>query len=93
MLNLRKVLSVRDACDEYYAESRDVHGRRIEFNPMDAFDQKRFKEGRLAFIGVQARVDTNRKLTKEQKELLDKKKIQDKRMARELAKQFKKKRK
>ena len=52
---------------------------------MDDFDKKRFKEGRLAFIGVQPRVDSNRMLTKEQKELLDKKRIQDKRMARGLA--------
>ena len=28
--------------------------------PMDPYDQKRFKEGKFDFIGVEPRVDTNR---------------------------------
>ena len=84
MLKLRKVLEPKDTRDDHYAESRDAYGRKTDFNPMDDFDKKRFKEGRLAFIGVQPKVDSNRALTKEQKELLDKKRIQDKRMARGL---------
>ena len=85
MLKLRKVLKLKDSSKDHYVESRDAHGKKTDFNPMDDFDKKRFKEGRLAFIGVQPRVDSNRMLTKEQKELLDKKRIQDKRMARGLA--------
>ena len=38
------------------------------------------------------RVDTNRQLTKEQKELLEKKRIWEKRVGQQLVKQFKKKR-
>ena len=32
--------------------------------PIDSYDKKRFKEGKLNFIGIQSRVNTNRKLTK-----------------------------
>ena len=55
-----------DDWDVDYTVERDGYGRKINLNPMDAFDKKRFKEGRLAFIGVKPRVDTNLPLTKEQ---------------------------
>ena len=53
---------------------------------MDAFDKKRFKEGRLAFIGVKPRGDTNLKLTKEQQDLENRRRIKDTRMASKLKK-------
>jgi len=32
--------------------------------PIDDLDKKKFKEGKLSFIGIKPRVDTNRKQTK-----------------------------
>ena len=75
-----------DDWDVDYTVERDGYGRKINLNPMDAFDKKRFKEGRLAFIGVKPRVDTNLQLTKEQQDLENRRRIKDTRMASKLKK-------
>ena len=80
-----------DDWDVDYTVERDGYGRKINLNPMDAFDKKRFKEGRLEFIGVKPRVDTNLQLTKEQQDLENRRRIKETRMASKLKKFTKRK--
>ena len=80
-----------DEWDVDYTVERDGYGRKINLNPMDTFDKKRFKEGRLAFIGVKPRVDTNLQLTKEQQDLENRRRIKENRMASKLKKMSKRK--
>ena len=80
-----------DEWDVDYTVERDGYGRKINLNPMDTFDKKRFKEGRLAFIGVKPRVDTNLQLTKVQQDLENRRRIKENRMASKLKKMSKRK--
>lgn len=57
--------------------------------PIDSYDKKRFKEGKLNFIGIQSRVNTNRKLTKAQLDLANRTRIHEKKMARQFSKKLK----
>ena len=67
MLKLKrhgKLLESEDDSDMDPTVEKDGYGRKINLNPLDAFDQKRFKEGKLSFIGIKPRVDTNLQPTK-----------------------------
>ena len=48
--------------------------KNIDSNPttIDDFDKKKFKEGKLQFIGIKPRVDTNRKLSKKMQAIEEK---------------------
>ena len=48
---------------------------------IDEFDRKKFKEGKLDFIGIQSKVDTNRKLSKKEQELQDRREKREKELA------------
>ena len=37
--------------------------------PLDSFDKKKFKQGKLNYIGVESKIDTNRLMTKEEKRI------------------------
>ena len=75
-----------DGLDEDCEVERDACGRKINLNPLDAFDKKRFKEGKLTFLGIKPRVDTNLQPTKEQRELADKRRVKESKMANKLKK-------
>lgn len=79
----------RDSHDDWDAEydiERDGYGRIINLNPLDDFDKKRFKEGKLSFIGIKPRVDTGLKPTKAQRELEDLRRVKEHKMANKLKK-------
>ena len=47
-----KNLSRKPSDEEVLDIEKDGYGNKINLHPLDAFDKKRFKEGRLAHIGI-----------------------------------------
>ena len=77
MLNLKKIITNKNIRGEESSQERDEQDRKITLAPIDKFDKKRIMEGKLAYIGIEPRVNTNRPLTKEQKDFLECKKVHD----------------
>ena len=61
-----KIKRLRDKESEDEDEKKGVDILKSLKSKLDNFDKKRVKEGKLTFIGIKPRVDTNRPLTKKE---------------------------